>query len=270
MGLKDIFRSVPTVSAEEIKRAVDSPEGPLLLDVREPSEYESGHIPGARHIPLSRLADGAGGLDPTEPVVTYCKAGKRSRSAASILLGLGFRSVLSMDGGIDAWRGLQATGTYDHGLSIVAEGLSPEETLGLALAFEEGSGKFYGALEKLFPGTESAETFAALLHAEEAHARGITDAAAGMGISLRKVKAGEGLMEGAVRIDEALAWCREPGRGAFDVLELAMQVEANALDLYLKMLGRQDLSPAHGALEGIVADEKAHLRRLGALLEKSA
>ena len=72
MGLKELFRKVPSVAAAELReRAEGGGEEVLLLDVREPAEYAGGHLPGARHIPLSRLADRLGELNPSRPVVTY-------------------------------------------------------------------------------------------------------------------------------------------------------------------------------------------------------
>lgn len=73
MELERLFRRIELVSAGEIKAAAEgSGIGEnLLLDVREPIEYERGHIPGSLHIPLSQLADRLGELDPERPVVTY-------------------------------------------------------------------------------------------------------------------------------------------------------------------------------------------------------
>ena len=73
MDLRDLFRAVPVVAAPELKGELEQagPDDVVLLDVREPAEYESGHLPGARHIPLSRLADRLGEIDRSKPVVTY-------------------------------------------------------------------------------------------------------------------------------------------------------------------------------------------------------
>ena len=78
----------------------------------------------------------------------------------------------------------------------------------------------------------------------------------------------EGYMEGGVGIDDTLAWVSAPGRSTFEVLELAMQFESNALDLYLKITDREEFAPVKDVLEGVIGDEKAHLKRLGELLER--
>ncbi len=72
MDLKHVFRKVPVVSPQEAGDALEKGDSPpLLLDVREPAEFKSGHIPGALHIPLSSLVDRAGEIGRDRPIVTY-------------------------------------------------------------------------------------------------------------------------------------------------------------------------------------------------------
>lgn len=79
-------------------------EPPLLVDVREPSEWAEGHLPDAVHVPLSQLGSRAHELDPSRPVIVYCKSGVRSERAALLLGQLGHRPVYNLAGGITAWR----------------------------------------------------------------------------------------------------------------------------------------------------------------------
>ena len=76
---------------------------PLLLDVREPHEWEIAHIEGATLIPLGELPARLAELEPHRPIVTYCHRGVRSQRAREILAGAGFGGVRSLAGGIDAW-----------------------------------------------------------------------------------------------------------------------------------------------------------------------
>lgn len=73
MNLRALLQMVPTVTAAELRRELEGSGGSdlVLLDVREPAEYERGHLPGARHIPLGQLADRAGELDPAARTVAY-------------------------------------------------------------------------------------------------------------------------------------------------------------------------------------------------------
>ena len=77
----------------------------ILLDVREPSEYNAGHIPGAVNIPVGQVSSRAGELkDKNAPVYVYCLSGGRAGSAVSALKTLGFKDVRNI-GGIKAYKG---------------------------------------------------------------------------------------------------------------------------------------------------------------------
>ena len=74
-----------------------------ILDVREPFEVEAGRIEGAVHIPLNDLMAGnTEGLDPSRPVVAYCKTANRSEVARLMLRAKGF-DASTMEGGSEAW-----------------------------------------------------------------------------------------------------------------------------------------------------------------------
>ncbi|MBX6342693.1 MAG: rhodanese-like domain-containing protein, partial [Thermomicrobiaceae bacterium] len=71
---------------------------------REPSEWQSGHIAGAQHVPFYRVAEDLRWLDPERPVAVICGSGERSVIAASLLRSLGLQRSASVRGGMDAWR----------------------------------------------------------------------------------------------------------------------------------------------------------------------
>ena len=81
-------------------------DGAVVLDVREPDEYEEGAIPGAIHIPRGHLEAQVEGriLDKSAEVVVYCAGGVRSAFAAQTLQELGYESPLSVDGGFGRWK----------------------------------------------------------------------------------------------------------------------------------------------------------------------
>jgi len=92
------------ISVDEFRRERDAKGDALvLLDVREPHEWEIVHIEGARLIPLSQLPDRLSELDGHAEIVTQCHHGARSMKALEILRGAGFGKVRSLAGGIDAW-----------------------------------------------------------------------------------------------------------------------------------------------------------------------
>ena len=75
----------------------------VLIDVREPHEWDIAHIEGARLIPLGQLPERLGELDGHAEIVTHCHHGARSMKALQVLRGAGFGRVRSLAGGIDAW-----------------------------------------------------------------------------------------------------------------------------------------------------------------------
>lgn len=77
----------------------------VIVDVREDSEWNEAHIPGAIHIPLGQLNKRLSELEPYKdsPVITQCKSGGRSAKARDVLKSAGFSKIYSMDGGIIAW-----------------------------------------------------------------------------------------------------------------------------------------------------------------------
>jgi hydroxyacylglutathione hydrolase len=78
--------------------------GVQVVDVRGATEWNEGHIDGARHIPLGYLAARMGELPADRPIVVHCQAGGRSAIAASLLRRLGRADVLNLTGGLEAWR----------------------------------------------------------------------------------------------------------------------------------------------------------------------
>ncbi|MCI0342590.1 MAG: ThiF family adenylyltransferase [Planctomycetales bacterium] len=104
--LADVKREIREAPPADVKRRLDAKEPVVLLDVREPEEWQGGHLPGAVHIPRGTLEMKVGNAvpDPRAPVVVYCAGGARSAFAARSLKALGYENVVSMAGGFGAWR----------------------------------------------------------------------------------------------------------------------------------------------------------------------
>lgn len=73
MGIMNYFKSVPTMTAEEVRQALAEkhPGEYNLVDVRQPKEYERDHIPGAKLIPLAELKERLAEIDPQKPTIMY-------------------------------------------------------------------------------------------------------------------------------------------------------------------------------------------------------
>ena len=77
--------------------------GVFVLDVREPDEWETVHIPGATLIPLGELEDRLEELPANQDILVVCRSGNRSATARDVLLNAGFENVTSMAGGMIDW-----------------------------------------------------------------------------------------------------------------------------------------------------------------------
>jgi len=91
------------ITAAELKKRLDAGEKILLIDVREPWEYEVCRIGGARLIPIGTIPANLAVLDVEEPVICYCHHGMRSLDVAVWLQKQGVESARSLAGGIDKW-----------------------------------------------------------------------------------------------------------------------------------------------------------------------
>jgi rhodanese-related sulfurtransferase len=92
------------VTAEEVKTKLDAGESFTLIDVREPWEFETARIHGAKLMPMGDVPSRAHQeLDPEEHIVVLCHHGVRSMNVTVWLRQQGFEKVQSMRGGIDAW-----------------------------------------------------------------------------------------------------------------------------------------------------------------------
>lgn len=83
-------------------RFVGSTESHLLIDVRTPAEFATGHIPGAINIPVDELANRLSEVPDSQPVVVYCRSGNRSAQAGRTLAQAGYTDIYDL-GGLNAW-----------------------------------------------------------------------------------------------------------------------------------------------------------------------
>lgn len=96
---------VPEVEVAELAPRVTAGDAPLVIDVREQSEWDEGHIPGAVHIPRSFLESRIAGVaTPGDEIVLSCASGQRSMLAAATLHAMGFENVASLAGGFSRWK----------------------------------------------------------------------------------------------------------------------------------------------------------------------
>jgi adenylyltransferase/sulfurtransferase len=91
------------ITASGLKSRLDAGERPVLLDVREPWEFELARIEGSKLIPMFQLGERLTELDPGSETVVICHHGNRSSYVTQALQRAGFERVLNLEGGLDAY-----------------------------------------------------------------------------------------------------------------------------------------------------------------------
>ena len=104
--------TIPQIHAAELAPRVAKGEV-AVIDVRNASEWETGHVPEAPNVPLATLAERVAEIPRDRPVVVHCQSGARSAIAASVLRARGVERVVNLTGGLAEWR--------DAGLPVVTE-----------------------------------------------------------------------------------------------------------------------------------------------------
>jgi rhodanese-related sulfurtransferase/rubrerythrin len=275
MKLGKLFTPVKSMDAQEAKKFISNhEEGTFtLLDVRQPGEYEQEHIPGAKLIPLSTLNDSTKEMDPEKPVITYCAVGGRSRVAAQMLSGGGFEEVYNLQGGIKAWQGHKAEGPQELKMDMIRGDESPAEIISLAYGMEKGLQTFYQDMGERSKDQELKELSAKLAAIEESHKKMLFDLQAeidppGKDIGAFEAQAESLVLEGGFSLEEFMRENASFLTTSENLLTLAMMLETQGLDLYLRFAEKSTNAPAKKVLYRIADEEKNHLSVLGRLLEK--
>jgi molybdopterin/thiamine biosynthesis adenylyltransferase/rhodanese-related sulfurtransferase len=104
--LAKVKEEIDEISTIEAYERLESSETPLFVDVREPDEWEEGHVPGAIHVTRGRLESRIEGLVPDKerPLVVYCSVGSRSAFATKALGEMGYTDVVNLAGGFTEWK----------------------------------------------------------------------------------------------------------------------------------------------------------------------
>jgi hydroxyacylglutathione hydrolase len=102
--LPNLFQRVERIDVDDAARRRDASEI-VLVDVREPHEWQDGHIPGACHIPLATLPEAIEALGRHgKPIAFICGSGHRSRIACATARSLDLEQALNVGGGMRAWQ----------------------------------------------------------------------------------------------------------------------------------------------------------------------
>jgi rubrerythrin len=180
-----------------------------------------------------------------------------------------------MEGGIRAWEGGVAEGVPEAGTAYFAAAGRPEEFIALAWMLEEGSRRFYAEIPALVADEDTKKLFLDLTTAEEHHKASLVnlykmfageEPGQGFPGSIIPAEAAGDIMEGGMRVSEALKWAK--GKNPEAIFELAMALETNAYDLYIKMRRQMKDAKPREVFDQLSKEEKKHLELLAALFER--
>ena len=274
MRWKQFLTPVKSLDVAQAREYVQKkpPDELTLLDVRQPNEYEAGHIPGARLIPLPDILSRLDEIDSNKTTVVYCAVGGRSRVAAQMIAAQGFSEVYNLSGGFKAWKGEAAFGAEEKGLELFTGNESVEETLVVAYSLEEGLRSFYLEMQAKVKNSNARNLFKKLSEIEVKHQERVLE-------EYRKITASSitreefekkvvvSTLEGGLTTEEYTTLFHPNWESVTDIIEVAMSIEAQALDLYLRASERSDESQSQKVLRQIADEERTHLAQLGKLIE---
>jgi rubrerythrin len=246
----------------------------LLIDVRQESEYELGHIPGAKLMPLTEVETRLFSLPAEQDLIFYCHNGGRSQWAAS-LVGEGEvcqKKVYHLMGGLLAHNGIILAG-YPK-VQIFDKAQELERLLTEAMDLEKGAWQFYRYAMDRFVEDPIHQTFEQISIAEKGHAKllyrfylkynsnpppfeELYDSLKG-----DVLEGGQSVKDACHNLEKAAA------NSCFEILDLALAIEYAAFDLYRVMAEHTDNPAARETFLAIAQAEKSHMRALTRSIEK--
>ena len=264
------------ITAQQLKQFIKSKNEKdyVLVDVRQPAEYTSGHIPGAKFIPLNELVSDLSGLPPDRDLIFYCHMGGRSLAAATMASEeMGAENkIYNLTGGIQAWEGRTLAGFPK--IQVFDKNQTVDDLLLTAMDLEKGAWRFYVHILENFDVNPINSTLEKLSQAEMGHAKAV--------YGFWKVVTGEArpfdelyaslegeILEGGENLTDVLEFLKNTeGNRCVHVIELALHIEYAAFDLYRTMANNTKDQTAQDAFLTIAQAEKNHMRMLAGALDQ--
>ncbi len=189
-----------------------------------------------------------------------------------MLSGKGFRKVYNLTGGIKAWKKEVAVGAEETGLHLFTRQESPEEAIVVGFGLEMGLRDFYLSMQSKVSLESTKALFAQLADIETLHQQRLVDLyreITGTSLTMTEFaeKIAEPALEGGLTTEEYLQLYAVDLDSEIEVLGLAMAIEAQALDLYLRAAERSDKQATRQILLQIAEEERSHIARLSSYID---
>lgn len=268
--------SIVALNSEKLRRFIAHRHEKefALIDVRQPGEYENSHIPGALLIPLPDLVQTMDAVPVDKELIFYCRNGSRSQAAATMVADedIARKTIYNLEGGVTAWEGRTTPGFPR--IRIFEDSDSITEKLRTAMDLEKGALNYYTRIHGLYSEQPWSSVFSELARAERGHARmvfGILTGLEAVGEEFESVfdRLPGDVLEGGMALEAALRKVAAVrGRVCMHLIELALQLENQAYDLYRAMADRSIENHAREAFLTIAQAEKGHMRSLARAIDR--
>lgn len=250
----------------------------VLIDVRQPEEYEAEHVPGAKLVPLmeleKRLHEVEGSKEKLK--IFMCRGGGRAGRAAGFFADVRkMPNVFNVAGGMMAWNG-HVLPDFPN-LRAFDATASATDVLRQAIDLEKGADRLYSGMLVHFEGTPQHEVIDMLAKAEEAHGRAVYGALKRISEEhlddfdkLYASMKGE-ILEGGEPVEKAIeAAKRAAEHGTISLLELALELELRAFDMYRNLAHRANDDELRKVFLDLAESEKRHANALVRVIGKAA
>lgn len=268
---QDEFKEISFEEFEQYRKS-NNENDYLVVDVRQENEYTSGHVPGAKLIPLNALGNHLPELALGKDLFFYCHSGARSEVASIMAAeeGRDAHKIFNITGGFRSYQG-QSLDSFPR-LQVFDYQENDARLLFQAMELEKAAERFYETILSFTPDEKFTASLEQLAKAEIAHARTIylywkqtVETPQPFEDLYRSLKGdilenGQPLSEviNALYANNDIAWT--------DVIEFALRIELQAYDLYRTMADRQGPGGAQDAFFSIAQMEKAHMKLVAKLL----
>jgi rubrerythrin len=187
----------------------------------------------------------------------------------------GFKEVYNLKGGIKAWEGLKAAGPAEMGMALLRGDETSQEIIVLAYGMEDGLALFYKNLAERIDDPEVIGVLTKLAKIEQKHKQRLFDLYLTLEPAITEKDAFESdivseVMEGGFTTEEFMEQNKDSLKTVTDVLNIAMMLESQAMDLYMRYSEKAKDEKSKTVLYDIAEEEKAHLKTLGRLMDERA
>lgn len=199
--------------------------------------------------------------------------GGRSRVAAQMLNGKGFTQIYNLAGGFKSWNSETAFGAEELGLAYFKGAESPQTNLTVAYSLEQGLRDFYLSMIPVIKNDDARNLFKKLAdieinHQNRIYAEYLKVAQESVTREAFEKNTVARVAEGGLTTQEYLDLFKPDLESVADIVELAMSIEAQALDLYQRAADKVDDQNSSQVLMQIAEEERVHLNELGKLMDR--